>query len=177
MPITLVFCGKEYYEAIPVLLLNAPVIVFISLTNLMGIQILYPQDKIKIVIWSVSGGAVMNLIFNLLLIPLYGATGAAISTLIAEFAVLLIQIIYGREYYPFKVSDMLSITYIIGCLIMGSFTYISIYFINSIIAKLVVGTIVGVISYTIFLMLSKDPLITEVELLVKNKLCHARKTV
>ncbi len=177
MPITLVFCGKEYYEAIPVLLLNAPVIVFISLTNLMGIQILYPKDKINIVIWSVSGGAVMNLIFNLLLIPLYGATGAAISTLIAEFAVLLIQIIYGREYYPFKVSDMLSITYIIGCLIMGSFTYISIYFINSIIAKLVVGTIVGVISYTIFLMLSKDPLITEVELLVKNKLCHARKTV
>lgn len=64
--ITLVFCGDEFQPAVIVLILNAPVVIFISLTNLMGIQILYPMDKINIVIFSVTVGAVLNFIFNLI---------------------------------------------------------------------------------------------------------------
>ncbi|MDE5830647.1 MAG: polysaccharide biosynthesis C-terminal domain-containing protein, partial [Clostridia bacterium] len=41
-----------------------------------------------------------NILFNIILIPIYGATGAAISTLFAEFLVLLLQIILGNHYYP-----------------------------------------------------------------------------
>ena len=143
----------------------------------MGIQVLYPKDKINIVIWSVSGGAIMNLIFNIILIPTYGATGAAISTLIAEFSVLLIQILCGRQYYPFKVADIFNIKYIVGSVFMGCITYISIYFINSIIAKLIIGSVVGVLFYIVFLIATKDSLMSEVELFIKNKLCHEREII
>lgn len=174
MPITIIFCGSEYYEAIPVLLLNAPVIVFISLTNLMGIQILYPKDKINIVIWSVSGGALMNLLLNFYLIPSYGANGAAISTLISEFAVLVIQLICGRKYYPFKTQDIINVKYLIGGVVMGVLTYLAVSILQSLLAKLIFGIAVGVLTYIGFLILIKDPLIMEIKLMIKQKIKHER---
>ena len=44
-----------------------------------------------------AAGAVLDFAFNLLLIPKYGAAGAAFSTLMAEFLVILVQSFYLRE--------------------------------------------------------------------------------
>lgn len=173
-PITLIFCGNEYYTAIPVLLLNAPVIIFVSLTNVMGIQILYPMDKIKLVILSVLGGAVMNIFFNIILIPPYGAIGAAIATLIAEFVVLFIQLTFGRSYYPFKIRDIVNLRYLLGAIIMGLSTYASVYAISVYAFKLVIGIPVGIIIYTAYLILIKDPFIKEIKTIVFNKYRYAK---
>lgn len=174
VPITIIFCGIEFTDSIPVLYLNAPVILFISLTNVMGIQILYPMDKINIVIWSVSGGAVVNLVLNILLIPSYGASGAAISTLIAEFSVLLIQIIVGRRYYPFSLKDIVNLKYFFGAMIMGFFVYLSVFTIHSNVMQLLIGIPVGVLVYTTYLLLVKDSLILELKTSVLNKFRHAK---
>lgn len=173
-PITVVFCGGEYYDAVPILLLNAPVVVLISLTNLMGIQILYPKDQINIVIWSVSGGAVVNLLLNFILIPPYGAIGAAVSTLIAEFAVFIIQAICGSRYFPFKMADFVNTKYIAGSLIMGVTTFVSIIGIHSLIAKLFVGFGVGIATYSVFLIIARDSLMAEVKHIICNKVKNAR---
>ncbi|MDE7386837.1 MAG: flippase [Muribaculaceae bacterium] len=167
-PVTYVFCGDEYTAAIPVLLLNAPVVVFISLTNIMGIQILYPMDKIRIVIWSVTGGAVANLLFNFALIPLWGATGAAVSTLIAEFAVLVIQIVAGRRYYPFGIRDLFQWRYILSTVIMSAVVFIATLPVDDNWLKLAVGVPVGIVTYYISLYLMHDSLI--VDMLSINKL-------
>lgn len=176
-PLTIIFCGEEYFGAIPVLLLNAPVVIFISLTNLMGIQILYPKDKINIVIWSVTGGAIMNLILNFILIPNHGAVGAAISTLVAEFTVLLFQIYWGRKYYPFEIKQMFNFIYILGSIIMGISVYLSIVTINSLLLKIVVGVSVGTIVYITFLFLVKDPIFTEAKDFILNKFKYAKETL
>ncbi len=173
-PITVLFCGSDYLASIPVLYLNAPVIVFISLTNVMGIQILYPKDKINIVIASVSGGAVANLVLNFLLVPPYGATGAAISTLIAELIVLVIQLIAGRRYYPFSVKDIFNLKYILGALIMGTAVFLSVFSIKSNAIQLLVGVTEGVIVYCLFLTFAKDQSMLEVKSLVINKFRHAK---
>lgn len=169
-PITLIFCGPEYMDSIPVLLLNAPVVILISLTNVMGIQILYPMDKIKIVILSVSAGAILNLGFNIWLIPVNGATGAAIATLIAEFGVLVYQLVAGRKYYPFSLSDIINFRYIIGAVIMGIAVYFTALILHSDILKLVVGISVGIIIYSIYLLIVKDPFMTEIQNLALRKL-------
>lgn len=173
-PITLVFCGADYSEAIPVLLLNAPVIIFISLTNVMGIQILYPMDKIKIVIWSVTTGAILNLIFNIWLIPLYGAVGAAIATLVAEFGVLLYQLFAGKKYYPFSLSQIINLKYVISALCMGVTVYTVSSIFSSDLIKLVIGVSIGIITYTICLLVSKDSLMLEITRIARNKLTHAK---
>lgn len=174
VPVTIIFCGNEYIESIPVLYLNAPVIVLISLTNLMGIQVLYPKDKVNIVIWSVTGGAVMNVLLNFILVPTHGAFGAAISTLLAEFVVLLIQIICGREYYPFRISAIFNKHYIIATIIMSIMVYFAIFPFGSNIARLLVGITIGVVTYFMSLLLMKDSLIKEIFSAVKIKYSYGK---
>lgn len=156
VPITMVFCGKEYVASIPILYLNAPIVVFVSLTNVIGIQILYPMDKVKIVIMSVTAGAILNLILNFILIPLYSAIGAAISTLIAEYTVLIIQLGKGRKFYPFGLKSLLSLKYVLATTIMVATVYISTVITNSYVAKLIVGVVVGVSVYGAILLILKD---------------------
>lgn len=160
-PVTYVFCGEDYTAAIPVLLLNAPVVVFISLTNIMGIQILYPMDKINIVIWSVTGGAVANLLFNLVFIPMWGATGAALSTLIAEFTVLVVQIVMGRRYYPFAVRELFQGHYLLATVIMSAAVLAVTIPVDDNWLKLAVGIPAGLITYYISLYLMRDSLIMD----------------
>ncbi len=175
VPLTIIFCGDAYMESIPILYMNAPVIVFISLTNVMGIQVLYPKDKTKIVIWSVTGGAVCNLMLNLMLIPPYGAIGAAISTLIAEFSVLCIQIILGKNYYPFRIKSLINIRYILASLIMTAFIECIIYPLHSDMVKLAVAMPVGVIVYFTVIILFKDSLTLEVLSTITNRFNHGKK--
>ncbi|PWL58749.1 MAG: flippase [Bacteroidales bacterium] len=168
--ITLVFCGDEYQPAVIVLILNAPVVIFISLTNLMGIQILYPMDKINIVIFSVTVGAVLNFIFNLIFIPAYAATGAAIATLIAEFGVLVVQVMFGREYYPFSILSIFNIKYITATIIMSITVFIVIVILKSGIQQLIFGTLTGIMSYTLSLYYMKDSLMLELTNLLRKKI-------
>lgn len=173
-PITIIFCGNEYHPSIPVLYLNAPVIIFISLTNVMGIQVLYPMDKVNLVIISVTGAAILNLILNFLLIPQYGATGAAISTLIAEFSVLLLQIIFGRKYYPFRLSALFNLKYIIATLIMGIAVFTLTYPLHSDIIKILIGIGVGIITYFITLLAMKEQISIELLTIAKNKIGYGK---
>ena len=173
-PITILFCGVEYISSIPVLYLNAPVVVFISLTNLIGIQILYPMDKVRIVILSVSGGAIANLLLNFVLIPSYGATGAAISTLIAEFIVLLIQIICGRQYLPFKIKSLIRPTYIISSAIMALIVYYAVVLIDVNWAKVWGGIFAGCITYTLLLVYFRDKIVLELITMIKKRIGYAK---
>ena len=80
-----------------------PTIFLIGLTNIMGIQMLIPLGREKIVLYSEIAGAVVDLIVNALLIPKYASTGAAIGTLIAEAVVLAVQ--YAALRKTLKASD------------------------------------------------------------------------
>ena len=54
---------------------------------------LIPMGRENVVVVSEIVGAVVDVIINALLIPKYGASGAAIGTVTAEFAVLAVQAI------------------------------------------------------------------------------------
>ena len=68
-----------------------PTLLLIGITNILGIQILVPTGREKIVLYSEIVGAIVDVIINALLIPVYASTGAAIGTLVAEFAVFVVQ--------------------------------------------------------------------------------------
>lgn len=174
-PVTMIFCGPEYADAIPVLVLNAPVIIFIGISNLLGIQILYPKDKIGLVIWSVSVGALVNVILNILLIPGHGAVGAAVSTLFAELSVTAVQLIYGRKYYPFTLSALLNIRYIGATAIMSVALLLLTSFAEGMALQLLIGLPVGILVYFTSLLVMKDPLLFETITSLKTTISNGRK--
>lgn len=168
-PVTGVLCGPEFLPSVPVLYLNAPVIVLISLSNVTGMQILYPMNRIGIVIASVAAGAGANLLLNFLLIPGFGAVGAAVATLVAETAVLFVQILKGRKFYPFVLGELLKPKYLVASLIMGGAVTVWTMIAETDLLRLCGGVTAGIFVYAGMLLLLKDRLFLELAGDVKRK--------
>lgn len=83
--------GMGYEGAILPMIIIMPTLLLIGLTNIMGIQILVPLGKEKLVLYSVIAGAITNLIVNSILIPPLSSSGAACGSLLAELVVFIVQ--------------------------------------------------------------------------------------
>jgi len=121
--------GGSYDGAVFPMRIIMPTLLIIGLTNIMGMQMIIPLGKEKIMLIAQVGGAVFDFILNLLLIPKLGAGGAAIGTLVAEFVVWLVEYCAIRKI----VKDLYkSVNYItIFCaLFAGVFCAIPIKFLN-----------------------------------------------
>lgn len=161
-PIVSIFFGQEYIPSTAVLAWTAPIILFIGLSNVIGIQILYPQGKENIVIWSTAGGAVFSFILNLLLMPIYSYVGAAISTFVTECVVLVIQVVCGRKYIPFRLFSRYILRYILGALIMLVFVMPICIICEDIWAKVLLSATIGGTVYLVWLLSVKDELAKEI---------------
>ncbi|MDE7444058.1 MAG: flippase [Muribaculaceae bacterium] len=97
-----VFSGDAYTPAILTLQIIAPTILFIGISTVVGMQILYSQGKEHLVIIATACGALVNLCLNIWLIPQLAQNGAAYGTVVAEFTVTLVMLIIGRKYIHYK---------------------------------------------------------------------------
>lgn len=83
--------GNEYVKAVPILYCLVPSMICVSWANVIRTQYLIPRNKDKEYIISVIVGAIVNILINLIFIPILGGLGAAVGTLFAEFSVCIIQ--------------------------------------------------------------------------------------
>lgn len=167
-PITLCFCGSDFEGAIPVVIYTAPTIIFIGLTNIIGIQILYPYGKENLVILSTLIAAVINVVLNILLIPSFAEMGAAVSTLLSEFAVLVAQVKLGKGYIPFSFLSREIAGYLIATLVMLLGVSLCLM-LENIWIQMIIGAAVGVVIYLSFLMYRKDAILYEMLKIVRSK--------
>ncbi|MGL5963761.1 MAG: polysaccharide biosynthesis C-terminal domain-containing protein, partial [Fusobacteriaceae bacterium] len=161
--IILIFSGSGFIEAVSTMKYLTPLIIFIALSNFIGIQILYPRGEEKKVLISVIVGAVVNFGLNWILIPKYSQDGAAISTSIAECMVALTQIILGYRYLKFIKFNFDFFKPVIATIVMGllivSFEK---YGLNNIYISLIVKMLFGGISYFVVLLILKDKFVKEI---------------
>lgn len=104
----LILAGNSYSNAELPMKILMPTILFIGLTNIMGIQVLVPSGKEFKVLISEVVGAIINLFFNIIFIPFYGAAGAAMGTLLAEIAVFVTQFLLYETVF-FKIFKDISV--------------------------------------------------------------------
>lgn len=90
-PTILLLAGDQFEASILPMQIIMPTLLLIGVTNITGIQILVPLGLEKHMLYSEICGAIVDVILNAILIPRYGASGAAIGTLAAEAAVLIVQ--------------------------------------------------------------------------------------
>ena len=89
--------GSEFENAVLPMKLIMPSVILVGITGITGIQMMVPLGYEKTVLRSEIAGAAVNLIINALLIPQMGASGAAIGTVAAEAAVLIVQFTAIRD--------------------------------------------------------------------------------
>ena len=96
----LLVSGPAYGGSVLPMRIITPTIFCIGLTNMIGMQMLVPTGKEKLVVISTCAGAVTDVILNLCLIPRYASAGAALGTLVAEIVVLVVQLWTVRTELP-----------------------------------------------------------------------------
>ena len=142
-----IFFGDEFYKSGQVIQTLAITIVFISWANVIRTQFLIPNERDKTYIQSVCLGAVVNVIVNSILIPTYGAVGAAVGTIFAEFAVMFYQTWFVRHDLNIKIH----LSYLMKFLAKGLIMYIIVIslelFIDDKLSLLIVQVITGAIVY------------------------------
>ncbi|MGT2947750.1 oligosaccharide flippase family protein [Streptococcus devriesei] len=89
--------GDNFLPAVLPMQLIMPTVIFIGISNLMGIQILVPMQKEMLVVVSTIIGATADVLINVITIPLFGAAGAAFAGSIAELTVVLVQLYFLRD--------------------------------------------------------------------------------
>ncbi|SEQ81569.1 Membrane protein involved in the export of O-antigen and teichoic acid [Treponema bryantii] len=166
-PTILLFCGLKYSDAIPVMKIMNPIILAISISNLIGVQMFMPLGKEKITLYSVLIGAVSNFILNYILIPIYGALGAAIATLTAESSVTIFQFIFARKYFIWNKILPNIFQSIIATIFMSIVVFFVSETLQNSISSLFISIIIGIIIYGTVLILFRNTLL--MDLLQKRK--------
>ncbi len=156
------FFGKGYDKVVLLMNIISPILLLIGLSNVTGIQYLLPTKRQKEYTISVIVGAVVNFIFNMLLIPKYGAIGASFGTLIAEFLVSMVQIYYVRCDFELKDIVKLSKNYILASLLMFFCCFILRNMPINDVLVLLVQVITGIVTYGVCLILLKDKFTLEI---------------
>lgn len=91
------FFGRQFASVNVLLMIEAPVIVLIGMSNVLGQQFLLPTRRTKDYTMSVTIGALVNIICNIPLIIFWGVEGAMFATLISELCVTAYQLFVTRH--------------------------------------------------------------------------------
>lgn len=101
------FLGNGYETSIPIMQILAFLIIIIGIASVCGQAVLIPLQKQRIYSISILIGAIVNVLINLILIPLLDAFGAAIGTLAAETTVVVIQYTATRSAIGLNTIELL----------------------------------------------------------------------
>ena len=149
----------EQLEIAKLIQFSSPIVLFISISNVFGMQFLVPTGHNKEYTISVVSGAVVNFIFNFLLIPRFAGVGAAIGSCLAEFSVMAVQYIFVHKEIEIHALRSFLI-YILGSALM---TVVVIFIGNYMGASLItniVQALAGSAVYGIILLIFKEELLS-----------------
>lgn len=152
-------CGVKFEHSILPSQIIAPIILMVAISNVFGIQVLFPKGKINIVTLCCGIGAVADLILNLCLIPFFSYIGTSIAYLGAEVATTVSMYFIGRKYIPIIYFKKSHLTYAFGCVVMAFALYgISLLQLPTLTILLLQGCC-GVLAYFIILCICKDEML------------------
>lgn len=162
--------GDAYSEAILPMQILMPTLIFIGLTNIMGIQMLIPLGREKVVLYSEIAGAIVDLVINTILIPIMASSGAAIGTLVAEMVVWIVQYIALKEDVKEAYVKIRYLPIVIGLAISALFSMpIKLLGLSSFFT-LLLSAIAFFGIYLVVLTVAKEKLVNEIEFQILEKI-------
>lgn len=168
------FLGPGYEKVPYLLMILSPVMVFIGLSGVFGLQYLIPIGKDNLFTISVAAGAVINLGLNILFILLFQSYGAALASIIAEFSVLLIQYLFVRKTFSLKQIFKESWRYLVSGLLMFGIIYPISLVSNATMKTTFMIMLSGITIYFLILLLLKDKMIYDTLIKLRNKFTNRK---
>lgn len=159
----LLLSGEAFLPAVGPMMILMPTVLLIGLSNVTGIQILTPNGREREVMYSIWGGAILDFVLNLIVIPKFSANGAALSTLLAEGMVLLLQCWFLRDVLWSYIRQVQCWKIVIALAVACVMTIpVKIWIDSGVFVTLLVSAIVFFGGYAVVLLLLKEPFVSEI---------------
>lgn len=168
-PIIYLLCGSEYLVSVGTMNLMNPIVIFIAISNLCIVQILPAIKKEKFALLIVIFGFLTNFIANFILIPKYGAKGAAIGTLSSEFIVMIIPSIYLRkEMFSADTVRVISQS-LVSSLFMSFVLYYFLKINLQVALQVILSILIGILIYALILLVFRNKELFEILNKIKDR--------
>lgn len=159
--VILIIAGKHFLASIASLRILTLAFIFSVFAWMLTDCVLVPSKKEKYVLRSTVISAILNIVFNLIFIPFLSDKAAAISTVLAELAVFLINYHYSKDIVKdiFLSKDLLRTlaTAIIGCVAIVIVCLIVNNLCHSLIIMTVLSVSISVLVYGLVLIAFRNP--------------------
>lgn len=141
---------------------GSPIVIFISMSNVTGIQYMVPTGMYNKYTISVVSGSVTNFIINACLIPFFGAYGAIIGSIIAEATVTIVQLVFIYKEKGITFGFKGFVKYIISAIAMYIVVKVvgaTLSFLGPSLMLTLIQVAAGALVYFVLLIILKDELI------------------
>lgn len=155
-PIIILFSGNRYLPALAAIKIIVPTIVICSFNSFLNNLILIPSKKEKILLLAQCIGAVSNVILNTVFIPIWGVSGAALSTFFVELAITILSFYYSFKYINIRKLLQSFFESLLAALIMTAVIYFACHNIENHAIQTVVSIAVGAAVYAVVMILMKN---------------------
>lgn len=154
-----VYFGPGFSEVGNLMAIEGTMVVFIGLNSVVGWQYMMPIGMVTQMSTSVSVGAVVNFVLNVVLIPFFRARGAALSSVLSELVILVIMVAYTKNKLNFANVFNGMWKYVLAAIVMYLTLLVLHAFIPSNVVFLFVGILLGFIVYMMMLVLFKASIV------------------
>ncbi len=149
------FYGEAFIRCGFFIKLLSPVIILKGWAGALRTQFIIPRGRDKIYIISLTIGAVLNLVINIMLIPTFGGVGAIIGTIVAEFSVAFVQFFMCRKEIPIKEYMVNGLSFcVIGVImysVVNALSSVSVMPVVTMAIQIVIGLIVYILIGVIYM--------------------------
>ena len=111
---------------------------------------------------GVISGAILNFCMNIILIPNLGSIGAAVSSVCAELLILVLFIIFSKEYMHIDGLGSVTLKYIVISVLMAAVVWMLGQKLGASLITLFIQIIIGVLIYIGMLFILHDDFFTYV---------------
>ena len=168
------YLGSGFERSAVLVMLMAPIVFFNSFSTVMRYQYIIPHEMDTANLIAMFSGAGADIILNFILIPRFGAAGAAAATVAAYLVILLIQaFVISRRMEFFSAVRSFLPSVLFGILMVLCVRFISGFSLNIILKiglELIVGAAVFLVCTFVWLRKTGDPVFANVFTDFKRKL-------
>lgn len=164
-----VFLGDGFEESIYLLQIFAFLLPVIGISNCLSTHYLSPSGQQAKSNYILLMGAIINFICNLILIPRYGAIGAALASVLAESIIMVGFLILSKKF--FKAFELLSVGWKYCLVGAAMFLFLQVFplRISNRILQLACRVGSGAVFYFLILILIRDRyLINSIQLVIRR---------
>lgn len=151
------YFGQHFAPVGSLLAVGASTIFFLALTNALSTQYLLAAKKMNEYLMSTIVGLIVNVIFNLLLIPILGAMGAVIATILTEVGVATYVLWQLRDLFTLKEVFHGVWKYMVSGGLVFIFLKLANQHFSASILNFLIQTMIAVLIYIVALYLLRAP--------------------